>query len=808
MLTVIGTVAITVAATISMGVTEFLRDMLVASLPFEEGDRVVQLSQREEQGASQPVTLFDFVTWQESLESVEDLGAYQTQDQGIVGPRGQAGTLSLARVTASTLTLTRVAALRGRLLSSEDERAGAPPVVVLGYDAWQELLGGDPGVVGSTVELGGVPTSVIGVMPEGFGFPVSESAWIPLRLADMSLDPASAPRVSVVGRLAPGASLESAQDELAALGVATADAFPVTHAGLLPQVESYGASGLVRLLTFALRGPFTLFLLVACANVATLVFARTVTREGEIAVRMSFGASRGRIVLQLFTEALVLVAGATLLALVVVRVTIGGIGDLFLTIQQNPRPPFWWDYGLSASTLVYAGVLTLVGAVMAGVVPALKATTGSVRPRLTEASSGGGALRFGGIWTAIIVFQVALSVAFLPIAVEQSNVVFARPLATTTFPASEYVTAQLARDVVTPPRSDAERAAFLEDSRQLFEQVKERVAADPNVQGVAFASGLSGLNQIQSLVEVVGDGVALPVGAPTRTLLVDTDYLQLLGGRVVAGRGLEAADFVPGARTVVVNQAFVTRVLADRNAVGAQIRFMERDPEGESGIVEVPPVGQLLEIVGVVSNPSVDEYALGAHPAVYAPLALAPVNPRAAGLVGAPAAPATQLFVRMRPGAESIGPRLYGLLGGVDPSLRLSQMGTLEQAWAPARIGENMASWIFMGIAGIVLVLSIAGIYALMSFTVSQRTREIAIRTSVGAGPGRIVATIFGRAFVQLSIGVALGSLIAVPAMSDADGMRTLLLTGILLGVAGLGSCLWPIRRALRIQPADAVKTT
>jgi hypothetical protein len=245
--------------------------------------------------------------------------------------------------------------------------------------------------------------------------------------------------------------------------------------------------------------------------------------------------------------------------------------------------------------------------------------------------------------------------------------------------------------------------------------------------------------------------------------------------------------------------------------VGGQLRFPERDPEGESSVVQVPETGQLYQIVGVVANPGMDEYALGAHPSVYAPLSLAPVNPRAVGLVGAPDAPATQLFVRMRPGAEAIGPRLYGIIGAVDSSLRLSEMGTVEQAWAPARLGENIASWIFMGLAAIVLMLSVAGIYALMSFTVSQRTREIAIRTSVGARPGRIVATIFGRALFQLSLGVALGSLIAVPVIRNgagSDGMRMLLVTVGLLGGAGLASCLLPIRRALRIQPADAIKTT
>src|SRR6185503_6750807 len=134
-----------------------------------------------------------------------------TQEQGIVGERGHAGTVSLARVTASTFRMARVAPALGRFLSEDDERAGAPPVVVLGHDAWQTLLEGDPGVVGSTVQLGGSPATVIGVMPEGFGFPMNQNAWVPLRVAELGVEPASAPRVAVFGRLAPGASLESAR---------------------------------------------------------------------------------------------------------------------------------------------------------------------------------------------------------------------------------------------------------------------------------------------------------------------------------------------------------------------------------------------------------------------------------------------------------------------------------------------------------------------------------------------------------------------------------------------------------------------
>jgi hypothetical protein len=214
--------------------------------------------------------------------------------------------------------------------------------------------------------------------------------------------------------------------------------------------------------------------------------------------------------------------------------------------------------------------------------------------------------------------------------------------------------------------------------------------------------------------------------------------------------------------------------------------------------------------VGVVRNPGIDAFGPGTHPVIYAPLDLAPVTPRDVGLVGMPQAPAAQLFVRLRPDAGPIASQLYAYLNGVDPTLRLSDVATTEDAWQPVHLGMRIGGWIFMAVAGIVLMLSVAGIYALMSFTVSRRTREIAIRTAVGAGRGQIVGIVFGRAVWQLAIGVMLGSLIAVPVLRDGvadEGPWTLVVVSTVLLVAGIAACLVPVRRAFAIEPAMAMRS-
>ncbi len=814
MLTAVGGIAVMVATAIGVGASEFVRDMLAPKLPLEDGDRIVRLYQVDaEAGGSVAASLYDLEVWRESVSSLQDLGAYTTMEQGLLSDRGEAGTVSLARISASAFRLTRIPPHLGRYLIDADEHPDAPPVVVLGFDAWRTLLSGDPDPIGRTVQLGGTPTTVVGVMPEGYAFPQMQNVWVPLRVDPADLRPESAPRANLFARLAPGATLESAQSELDVAGRRAAADSPDVYGRLSPKVVEFARRATNGQMALVLSGVGLLFvflLVVACANVATLVFARTVMREGEIAVRTSLGATRGRIVLQLFAEALVLVGGATLLGLTLAWWALGRIGRLFFVIQQAPQPPFWWDDALSPTTVVYALVLAGVGAVMIGVMPALKATGGAVQARLGQLSAGGGGgLRFGGMWTVVIVLQVALSVAFLPLAVSQAGTAFASPVGTG-FPADEYVTAQLGRDPSVPPRTPEERAAFLDSSWRLFQEARDRIAADPSVQGVALASGLSAMNHIGGPVEFLGDGSDPPLTGHARILLVDPSYLGLMNAGVVAGQSLGRADFTPESRSVVVNEAFVKHALAGRNPVGGQLRFPERDPHDEEGIVEVPAAGTSVEIVGVVRDPEIDAFGPGTHAAIYAPLDLAPVSPRDVGLVGMPQAPATQLFVRLRPGAGPLAGRLYAIVAAVDPTLRLSDVGTAAEAWGPVHKGERLGAWIFVAVAAIVLMLSVAGIYALMSFTVSRRTKEIAIRTAVGAPRGRIVRAVFGRALLQLLVGVVLGGVIAVPALWDGvadEGPRSLVIVSTLLLGAGIGACLVPVRRALSIEPATAVRS-
>lgn len=811
MLTIVGGIAITLATAIGVGATEFVRDMVAPELPLDDGDRIVRIYQMDaEAGGPTPASLYDLGVWRESTSSLRDLGAFATMEQGVRSDRGEVGTVSLARMSASGFRITRVPPLMGRYLLDADESPEAPPVAVVGYSTWQTVLGGDPDPIGRTIELGGTPTTVVGVMPEGYSFPETQNAWVPFRIEPADRQPESARRAAMFARLAPGATLESAQAELDIAGRSAASDFPELYERLSPRVIEFASRGSgvgISLMLAAVRLLFIFLLIVVCVNVATLVFARTVVREGEIAVRMALGASRGRIVLQLVAETVVLVCGATVVGMALAAFALPRITRLFFVIQQEPQPPFWWNDALSPATVLFASVLALVGALMIGAVPALKATRGAVQPRLGQLSAGGGAgLRFGGMWTVVIVFQVALSVAFLPLAVSQAGTAFDEA-SRAAFPADEYLTAHLGRDPTVLPRTPEERAEFFDRSRLLFEEVRNRLAADPAVRDAALASGLSAMNHLGLPFEFVGDPSDPPVAGGARVLLVDPSYLELMNATVVAGQPLGPGDFTPQGRSVVVNEAFVREVLDGRNPVGGQLRFPERD--GEAAIVEVLPSGTTADVVGVVRNPGIDAFGPGSHPVIYAPLDLAPVNPRASGFVGMPQPPAMQLFVRRRAESGPLAALVYETVAAVDPSLRLSDVGTAADAWGPVHTGARVGAWIFMALAGVVLMLSVAGIYALMSFTMSRRTREIAIRNALGAPRRKILRSVFGRAALQLLAGVALGSLIAVPVLWDGiqdDGPRSLVIVSIVLLGAGLVACLIPVRRALAVAPVTAMK--
>ena len=363
-LTLASVLALAVAVTLAAAWFEFMNTLANPRLPIPEGTRIVTVVNRDLAVAGAEMrSLRDYEVWRTEVRTIHDLAAARRSSITVTTSGGRFANLEGMRVTPSMFALARVQPVLGRALTDADLDAGAEPVVVLAHSAWRRVFDGDPSAIGQTVKLGSEYATVVGVMPPGFGFPVNEEVWTPLRESALSYGWREGPRIMMVGRLAPGVSLDEARAELAVIGRRAAAELPDTHEHLRPDAIRFGRPSEEARWAALLNLPFLFLLVVVSANVATLLFARTATRESEIALRSALGASRRRLLLQLVSESLVLTSLATAIGLAAAHWGLGWGMDLFWEVQQT-TPPFWFRSGLSAPSVLYASGLAVLGALI------------------------------------------------------------------------------------------------------------------------------------------------------------------------------------------------------------------------------------------------------------------------------------------------------------------------------------------------------------------------------------------------------------------------------------------------------------
>ncbi len=772
-------IALALAVTLAVCWFEFMSNMSRPRIPLPDADRIVLLRlQDEESGAQERRALQDFELWRDELRTVNDLGAVTTVEVVVRTADDRYATLQGARTTPSMFPFSKLRPVYGRPLRPDDADAGSPAVAVLAHSAWTRLFDADPGAIGRTLRVGSETVTVVGVMPQGFGFPVDQEIWLPLRARGVDVGPRQGPSLTVFGRLGPGVSLGQAQAELDVVGRRVAAAYPATHEHLHPQVYRPSMFGPAAAFAGLLNLPFLLFLVVVSANVATLLFARTATREGEIAMRTALGASRRRIVLQMAGEALVLTLTAAVLGLVVARWAFGRAMSLFFEVQQA-RAPFWFHTSLSIRGVVYVLVLAVVAALIIGGLPALRATRGELRSRLTSTGTGLSSMRFGALATAVIVVQVALTVAFVPLA-------FARAMeaipgrANAEFPADHFLYGRLTREHQSQRGGDDGLGGQAEGAAG-FDEVFRRLRDEPGVLAATRASWLPGFNHVTSAVEVEGDSAVIR----RRVLEVDPDFFYVMGARIVSGRGFRESDRAADAPVAIVDHASVEVLFGGANPIGRRIRVLSDSGDGSAG--------RWHEVVGVVDGmePAIGP---GQPVGVYRPL-----HPdRHASL---------HFFVRTGGRPDALIPRVHDLVEGVDPELGMAELEPLDAVWRPVQRGNVFLLAGLAAVAAVIIFFALMGIYALTAFTVERRAREIGIRQALGASPGRLLTAIFSRAMLQIGLGIALGAVLVGFALAGEP--RGLLLVAAvslsMLVVGALGASV-PAVRALRIQPTDALR--
>ncbi len=678
-LTIVGCLAMALGIAIGAGGFEFVKDQLFPDPPYAQRDRIVVIENISTRTTRpEPRAFRDFERWREELRSVEHLSALRFRRRNLVVGSENSAPVAEAAVSASAFELVSVAPLLGRPLLSSDESQTSPDVVVLSHDLWRRRFGEDASVVGRAVTLGGTATIVVGVMPPGFAFlvesgfpiPYPQDLWIPIRPDPSSYEPSDGPAIAIFGRLASGISIEQARSELAEAGTRAAAEWSDTHGHLRPALQPLTASllsleGLVKSGGLTLSAVFLIgLMLILCANVALLLFARAATRESEIAMRSALGASRGRIVGQLFAEALALAAVAIIVGLTgaslglrwVYRV-VNSLGE-----AQGFTIPAWLEPSLSPITILFGVLLGIIGAVIVGVMPGLKVTGRGAYASLQRTGGSGSGVQLGGVWTGIIVTQVALTVMFAPVAIMLAVAMWGIRTPDLGLPASEYLAVQLEMDGDAggvggggaPIADGGLLARFTNEYREL----ERRLLAEPGVAAVTTAAQLPGeTHPSRRGIELDILNGQTPFGPRNRAQIasVDAGFFDAMSAPILAGREFSSVDLVDESRAIVVNESFVREFLSGRTAVGARLRY-----SGSPGSMAAdPPVeAPWFEIIGVVRDLGMDSNPGLPHNAgIYHPLVPGEVYP-------------VRMAVRVLQDPDLFVPRLRALADDVGPDLR------------------------------------------------------------------------------------------------------------------------------------------
>jgi putative ABC transport system permease protein len=793
-LSIIGGLTLAVAIGLGAAWFEITQQFLHPRLPLADGDRIVRIDNWDATAATPESRLEYFRLWVEQLESITDVGAYRSLERNLIMPDGSGQPETVAEISAAAFPLTRVPPLMGRTLKDADEQPGAPDVVVIGYDIWQSRFNGDRTVVGRTVRLGRTAATIVGVMPEAFRFPVNHQLWVPLRIT--SAVPHEEPSIRVFGRLANDATFASAQAEVTTIGRRMTPTSARTPPQLLPRIALYAApAGNTSVMLRLSNIVAWLILAAAAANVATLMFARTATREAEIVVRNALGASRARVMMQLFIEAFVLCAAGALVGLVAASFALDYGVRALSTIEQDVQLPFWWQFGLGPTTIGYAVVLALGGAAVVSLLPALRATGPRVQTSLTSIASGSTSIRFGGVWSTMIVLQVATAALCLPLGVFAVVWTLHEDTSGPPFPAHEYLTFRpaLDRDATLSATGELSETSVRAHLLQVYAELKRSLESEPAVAGVTFGNGMPGMYYPLRQVEAQR-GTDPPFlvdanieGDRVRMASVDVGFFDALRLPLVAGRAFHAGDVEAG-NTVVINETLARNI--GGNPVGVHIRFAPRGAEQEPS--------PWYEVVGVVRDAGTETPKADF---VFLPVSAADVSP-------------LYVAIHVRGDAAAFAPRLRALAMQVEPGLRLYELLALDEVGRRRERPEILGMLAFVAVTLLVMALSAAGLYSLMSVAVTRRTREIGIRLAIGASPRAVLAAIFGRAIMQVGIGIVLACLL-LPSMMTALGISELKLSfvvqamlaasaGMLL--VGLAACGVPAGRALRIQATEAMR--
>lgn len=758
-------------------------------LPIAAPDRIMSIAAYDDRVPQRPLSLNELQELRDSVTTLDGIAAH-TSAPVTIGDEGRApDRFNGAYVTAGAFELLGIAPLMGILPSSEHDRSGAAPVVTLGARAWHSRYASDPGILGRTVLLNGTPATVVAIMPDASGFPNGADVWMPLGQWPGLQQSRDMRALQVFGRLRDTATQSDARTEIEGVFGRLESTKPETNRnirarvvpinlGLLGPIDGWEA--------FIMAG--IIVILVASANVANLMIARSMHRSPEIAIRTSLGASRLRIVRQLLVEAAVIAACG---AAIGIAFSITGV-SLFQSAIPQGTLPYWFDYSMDLRVFAALVAITALTIAIFGLIPAIQSSRTDVNSTLKDGGRNARSHRRSGAWTAIF---LTLELALAMIMLTQVAIATLRTNATIPTDAAIHTTAVVTATVTLP----AANFPTLERRNDFFRRLSERLAARSDIAAVSRATmlpgeGVSGLRR----VEVEGRASAQDrERPPSLGIEIDAGYLDTLGLSPTKGRTLTGADGLAGSDAVVVNDRFVDVALSGAEPIGTRIGI------AAPGAPRDAPV-QWRTIVGVV--PTIRQQGAGGveqqTPAVYLP-------------IGATSPTTSALMVRHTLDPQAAAQLIRSEAHAVDPNVPLYRMRTLDRAVADAQWNRTVSAYLAGTVCILCVLLAVVGLYAVTAQRVSLKTQEIGLRMALGARSGQVVRMLLVSLRMPLLFGLVLGSLGAMAwDRAFSSGARDLYasapttlgtIAGLLILIV-LVSCFMPLRRAIRMNPVTALR--